>query len=63
MPEPDAVIHRSLRGIGPWLTTQRVYRARRDWNIRLNGRNVEYLEGLTTPVHAGDEMSVFPPGR
>ena len=47
----------------PWLTTRRVYRARRDWNIRLNGRNIEYAGGLTAPISPGDEVSVFPPGR
>jgi molybdopterin converting factor small subunit len=47
----------------PWLFTRRVYRARRDWNIRLNGRNVEYVGGLAAPVSAGDELSIFPPGR
>lgn len=47
----------------PWLTTHRVYRARRDWNIRLNGRNVEYVGGLAAPISQGDEVSIFPPGR
>jgi len=47
----------------PWLMAHKVYRARRDWNIRLNGRNLEYIGGLTVPVHAGDELSIFPPGR
>jgi len=47
----------------PWLTTQRIYRARRDWNIRLNGRNVEYVGGLAAALNDGDEISIFPPGR
>ncbi|NOZ26818.1 MAG: hypothetical protein GXP39_02050 [Chloroflexi bacterium] len=47
----------------PWLTVNRVYRPRRDWNIRLNGRNLEYVGGLMAPVRDGDEVSIFPPGR
>ncbi len=47
----------------PWLETQRVYRPRRDWNIRLNGRNLEYSGGMHVPVNSGDELSIFPPGR
>jgi molybdopterin converting factor small subunit len=47
----------------PWLTTHKVYRPRRDWNMRLNGRNLEYSGGLEQPVGPGDELSIFPPGR
>jgi molybdopterin converting factor small subunit len=47
----------------PWLTTHKVYRPRRDWNLRLNGRNLEYSGGLEQPVRPGDELSIFPPGR
>jgi molybdopterin converting factor small subunit len=47
----------------PWLTTHRVYRPRRDWNLRINGRNVEYSGGLEQLIGAGDELSIFPPGR
>jgi molybdopterin converting factor small subunit len=47
----------------PWLTTHKIYRPRRDWNLRLNGRNLEYSGGLEQPVGPGDELSIFPPGR
>jgi molybdopterin converting factor small subunit len=47
----------------PWLTTHKVYRPRRDWNLRLNGRNLEYSGGLEQTVNPGDELSIFPPGR
>jgi molybdopterin converting factor small subunit len=47
----------------PWLTTHKVYRPRRDWNMRLNGRNLEYGGSLEQPVGPGDELSIFPPGR
>lgn len=47
----------------PWLITHRIYRPRHDWNIRLNGRNLEYVGGLAAPVKPGDELSIFPPGR
>lgn len=47
----------------PWLRVSRVYKSRHDWNIRLNGRNLEYVGGLQAPVKPGDEFSIFPPGR
>jgi len=47
----------------PWLTVDRVYYPRHNWNIRLNGRNLEYAGGLAAQVHPGDEVSIFPPGR
>jgi len=47
----------------PWMTVDRVYRPRHNWNIRLNGRNLEYIGGLMAPVHDGDEVNIFPPGR
>ena len=28
--------------------------------ILVNGRNVLYLQGLDTPLEAGDEVSIFP---
>ena len=47
----------------PWLEARRVYRPRRDWNIRLNGRNLEYSGGMNITICDGDEVSIFPPGR
>ncbi len=47
----------------PWIRVEHIYRPRRDWNIRLNGRNLEYVGGLQVPVKPGDRLSVFPPGR
>jgi molybdopterin converting factor small subunit len=29
----------------------------------LNGKDVSFLEGAQTPVRAGDEIHMFPPGR
>ncbi len=47
----------------PWLITSKVYRARPDWKIRLNGRRIEFIDGLAAPVRTGDEVGIFPPGR
>jgi molybdopterin converting factor small subunit len=47
----------------PWLRVHRVYRSRHDWNIRLNGRNLEYVGGMAALLKPGDQMSIFPPGR
>ncbi|HDS63405.1 MAG TPA: MoaD family protein [Methanofollis liminatans] len=30
-------------------------------NILLNGRNVYFLQGLSTPLHEGDLVALFPP--
>ncbi|HID91092.1 TPA: hypothetical protein EYP44_03930 [Candidatus Bathyarchaeota archaeon] len=29
--------------------------------ILLNGRNIDFLEGLDTPLEDGDRVSIFPP--
>jgi molybdopterin converting factor small subunit len=47
----------------PWMRVRPAYRPRRDWNIRLNGRNVEYAGGLQAALVPGDRLSIFPPGR
>lgn len=47
----------------PWMRVRPAYRPRRDWNIRLNGRNVEYAGGLQATLKPGDRLSIFPPGR
>lgn len=47
----------------PWMRVRPAYRPRRDWNIRINGRNIEYAGGLAAPLKPGDRLSIFPPGR
>ncbi|MCX7668638.1 MAG: hypothetical protein N2439_01010, partial [Anaerolineae bacterium] len=47
----------------PWGRVHVAYRPPRDWNIRLNGRNLEYAGGLQAPIAPGDRLSIFPPGR
>lgn len=47
----------------PWFQPEKSYRIKPMWRVLLNGKDVSYLEGATTEVHAGDEIHVFPPGR
>lgn len=46
-----------------WLVTEKAYRARRGWRVLLNGRDINFANGLDTIINEGDRVSVFPPGR
>lgn len=46
-----------------WVEVTPAYVPRPGWRILLNGREVCYNSGLAAPVHAGDELAIFPPGR
>jgi molybdopterin converting factor small subunit len=47
----------------PWFTTEKVYAIKPMWRVLLNGRDLSYSGGAATAVSAGDEISIFPPGR
>lgn len=47
----------------PWMTVSPTYRVKSGWRVLKNGRNVDFLAGLETPVAAGDTIALFPPGR
>ncbi len=47
----------------PWFTPEKVYKAKPTWRVLLNGKDLNYIGGPTVNVSAGDEISVFPPGR
>jgi molybdopterin converting factor small subunit len=40
-----------------------LWRLRPRWALLLNGRDVNYLWGLATPVKEGDRLTLLPPGR
>jgi molybdopterin converting factor small subunit len=46
-----------------WMEVVPVFTPRTNWRVQLNGRGVQYENGLYTPVHTGDEVALFPPGR
>jgi len=46
-----------------WVEMIEAHIPRGGWRILLNGRDVEYEEGLEATLHAGDEIAIFPPGR
>jgi len=46
-----------------WLETYPVYRPKGGWRVLLNGRDLRYSGGFTTPVQAQDTIAIFPPGR
>jgi hypothetical protein len=33
------------------------------WRVLINGKDLSFIGGAQVPVHAGDEIHVFPPGR
>ena len=47
----------------PWFTVERSYRVKPTWRVLLNGKDLSYHGGAAAPLHAGDELHVFPPGR
>ncbi len=46
-----------------WPEIVPVYVPKNAWRVLLNGRDLKYHGGFGVPVHAGDEMAIFPPGR
>lgn len=47
----------------PWLTVEKTFRLKPGWRVLVNGRELAYGAGLETRMAAGDELSIFPPGR
>jgi molybdopterin converting factor small subunit len=48
----------------PWFTVARAYVVKPMWRVLLNGKDLSYIaQGLDTPLRAGDEIHLFPPGR
>ncbi len=46
-----------------WVEVAPAYVPRHGWRVLLNGRDLSYDSGFVAPVHAADEIAVFPPGR
>jgi molybdopterin converting factor small subunit len=59
----DRLWHAEEKGRSLWTEVVPIYVPRRGWRVLLNGRDLPYAGGLSAPVQAGDEISVFPPGR
>jgi molybdopterin converting factor small subunit len=54
--------HLDARGT-PWFTTKPAYNVKPMWRVLLNGKDLSYIGGPSVPLHEGDEIHVFPPGR
>jgi len=46
-----------------WMEEVVRWRFKNNWTILKNGRDVAYLEGLSTRLKNGDELTFLPPGR
>ncbi len=46
-----------------WMEVVPTYRLKHGWRLLVNGREMEYLQGVQTPVRADDRLELFPPGR
>jgi molybdopterin converting factor small subunit len=46
-----------------WMEVAPLATARRGWRVLLNGRDATFAGGLAVPVHPGDRVDLFPPGR
>jgi molybdopterin converting factor small subunit len=47
----------------PWFVAEQVYTVKPMWRVLLNGRDLSYIGGPEVHISAGDEISIFPPGR
>jgi molybdopterin converting factor small subunit len=47
----------------PWFTAEKIYNIKSMWRVLLNGKDLSYIGGPQIQVEAGDEISIFPPGR
>jgi len=47
----------------PWFTAEKSYTVKPMWRVLLNGRDLSYIGGPAAPILAGDQISIFPPGR
>lgn len=54
--------HDDARGT-PWFTVKPSFAVKPMWRVLLNGKDLSFIGGPAVPVHAGDEIHVFPPGR
>ncbi len=54
--------HDDARGT-PWFTVKPAYAVKPMWRVLLNGKDLSYIGGANIPIHPGDEIHVFPPGR
>ncbi len=46
-----------------WMEVVPTYRLKQGWRLLVNGREMEYLNGVDTPVGPHDRLELFPPGR
>lgn len=46
-----------------WEKVVPVYVPKFGWRVLKNGRDLKYGGGFTVPLHAGDTIAIFPPGR
>ncbi|GAA6734395.1 hypothetical protein YIM1640_14660 [Thermus oshimai] len=49
--------------VGLWTESKTLWRLKPRWAVLKNGRDVRYLEGLSTPLKEGDRLTLLPPGR
>ncbi len=53
----------SVDEVGLWMEASVGWRFRPRWTLLVNGRDVRYLDGLSTRLAAGDLVTILPPGR
>jgi molybdopterin converting factor small subunit len=46
-----------------WTHVEPVYTPRLGWRLLQNGKDLRYYGGFAAPIHAEDELALFPPGR
>ncbi len=59
----DRVWHSEEKSDSMWVEVKPAYVPRQGWRVLLNGRDLMYEHGFSTPVHKEDTLAIFPPGR
>ncbi len=47
----------------PWFTISPVHTVKPMWRVLVNGKDISFHGGTAQPLHPGDAVHVFPPGR
>ena len=61
---PSAIhqdVHRFEKKLAERLYSSDTRELRKTVNILVNGRRLDFLQGLNTPLKDGDEVAIFPP--
>lgn len=59
----ERVWHSEEKANSMWVEIKPAYKPKTGWRVLLNGRDLMYEHGFSTPLHKQDTIAIFPPGR